>query len=141
MKLSPLLLTSTLLIPSFFIATAYAEMKMSCQTDSFGNKTCQDNNGKSWFGRKDLSGNVIWTDNQGNTVREENDSFGNTTFKDSRGVLRGRKDSFGNEAWQDKQGNVIKGRTDSYGNTNYRSSSGKAVRCYKDSLGNETCGN
>ena len=138
MKLSQVCLVFALLIPPLLIGTASAGM--SCQTDSFGNKTCQDSNGDAWFGRKDLSGNVLWTDKQGNTIREEKDSFGNTTYRDSRGVVRGNKDSFGNETWQDKNGNTIKGRTDSFGNTNYRDKSGKLINCYKDSLGHETCG-
>lgn len=141
MKLSQLCLALMLLLSFLLISTSHAEMNMNCHTDSFGNKTCQDNNGASWFGRKDLSGNVIWTDRQGNIIREEKDSFGNTTYRDSRGKIQGKKDSFGNEEWQDKQGNMIKGRTDSFGNSNYQDSSGNKVRCYKDSLGNETCGN
>ncbi len=138
MKLSRLFIISTFLVSPLLMTTAGAGF--SCQTDSFGNKTCQGSNGQSWFGRKDLSGNMLWTDQQGNTIREEKDSFGNTTYRDSKGVLRGNKDSFGNESWQDKNGNTVKGRTDSFGNTNYRGKSGNLVNCYKDSLGNETCG-
>ncbi len=131
-------LVFTFLVSLLFIVNA--NPFMNCQTDSFGNKTCQGSNGKSWFGRKDLSGNVLWIDNQRNTIREEKDSFGNTTYRDSSGALRGRKDTYGNITWYDKNGNTLTGRTDSFGNTNYKDRSGKLINCYEDSFGNETCG-
>ena len=137
MRLSRLLV-STLFIFPLLITPVSANM--SCQTDSYGNKICKLGDGSTWFGRKESSGDFIWTDNQGTIIREEKDTFGNTTYRDSRGVLRGRKDSFGNEEWLDKDGNAIKGRTDSFGKTNYRDShSGKLIRCYENSLGTETC--
>ncbi len=126
------ILTSTL-------ATGITNAEMRCQTDSFGNKTCQDSGGTTWFGRKDLSGNFLWQDNQGNAIRSETDSFGNTTYRDQTGKLRGRKDSFGNESWKTNNGKTIKGRTDSFGNTIYQNGSNSNISCYTDSLNNKIC--
>ncbi len=137
MQKSALLLISTILSSILIISKTNADIR--CQTDSFDNKTCKDSAGTTWFGRKDLSGNYLWQDNQGNTIRSETDTFGNTTYRDPFGKLRGRKDSFGNEAWQTNDGKIIKGRTDSFGNTIYQNGSNNNINCYKDSLNNKTC--
>ncbi|BCG65575.1 MAG: hypothetical protein methR_P3420 [Methyloprofundus sp.] len=137
MKISPFFLVGTILTSTLFTSVTNAEMR--CQTDSFDNKTCQDSNGITWFGRKDLSGNYLWQDQQGNTIRSETDSFGNTSYRDQSGKLRGLKDSFGNETWKTNAGESIKGRTDSFGNTIYQNGSNSNINCYTDSLNNKTC--
>ena len=59
MKLSTFVIPFTLLACVFLNANA-SPPEMRCHTDSFGNQTCQDNKGNSWFGRTDSSGNETY---------------------------------------------------------------------------------
>lgn len=93
MQRLPIFIVFILLISSNSVSA-----KMTCQTDSFANKTCRDEQGNTWFGRTDAAGNEQWTDSKGNMINGIRDSFGNMTYKDSSGQVRGKKDSFGNEA-------------------------------------------
>jgi len=52
MQRLPLCIVFILLISSQSVSA-----KMTCQTDSFANRTCHDKQGNSWFGRTDAAGN------------------------------------------------------------------------------------